>query len=112
MRLPVPTNRLVALTLAGALLTGVLAVGLTSPSLFPGTDPTGGEDTQPRVAADAPTPNADFTPAVQRSTGGEDHEYEEDEDDEDHEEWEEEDETDEEWEDEHENVDGPWDGRR
>lgn len=75
MRIPVPTNRLVAFTLVGAVLTGVVAVGLAVPGLFPATD---GDDTATdagttTVAADAPTPNPDFTPAVQQDAGYEEH---------------------------------------
>ena len=87
MRLPIPKNKLVAFTLAGALLTAVVAGGLAFP--IPGvTEPgntAGDSGTQstdaPQSAADAPTPNQDFTPAVQTQTGyeGEEHqEYEED----------------------------------
>ncbi|AXG10584.1 hypothetical protein [Haloplanus rubicundus] len=95
MRLPIPKTKLVAFTLAGALLTAVIAGGLAFP--IPGV--TGGDTgsdsgTQstgaPQSAADVPTPNQDFTPAVQTQTGyeGEEHEeYEEDDEDE-HEEYE------------------------
>ena len=106
MRLPIPKNRLVAFTLAGALLTAVIAGGLAFP--IPGVtapgDTAGDSGTQstgaPQSAADAPTPNQDFTPAVQTQTGyeGEEHEayedeheeYEDDEDEGEHEEREEE----------------------
>ena len=88
MRLPIPKNKLVAFTLAGALLTAVIAGGLAFP--IPGVtapgDTAGDSGTQstgaPQSAADAPTPNQDFTPAVQTQTGyeGEEHEeYDEDE---------------------------------
>jgi hypothetical protein len=78
MRLPIRKNRLVAFTLVGALLTAVIAGGLTFP--IPGvTGPggTGGDSgTQstgtPQSAADAPATNEDFTPAVQTQTGYED----------------------------------------
>lgn len=92
MRIPVPRNKLVAFTLIGALLTSVVAVGLAVPGLDSGgsTDSTGTSPTT-TVAADAPTPNPDFTPAVSRS-GADDHaeheeEWEDDEyeDDDDHE---------------------------
>jgi hypothetical protein len=91
MRLPVPTNRLVAFTLAGALLTAVLALALGAPvgGLGSPADPTG--DSTPanaQQAADAPTPNQHFTPAVQRESG---HDEEREEYDE-HEEHDEEDE--------------------
>ncbi|MGM0388840.1 hypothetical protein BDK88_2417 [Natrinema hispanicum] len=77
MRIPVPTNRLVALTLAGAVLTGVVALALAAPGLGLGVDSLT-DNENPTVASDAPTPNGDFTPAVQ-SGGGEheDDEYEE-----------------------------------
>jgi len=106
MRIPVPNNKLVAFTLAGALLTAVVAGGLALPGVglgqageqadSPGT-PT--PDAQQQVAADTPTPNENFTPAVQTQSGygDEEHEeYEEDEEDEDHEEEHEEEDEDEE----------------
>lgn len=75
MRIPIPTNRLVALTLLGALLTGVVSLGLTAPGLLPGSndvdDATGGNA---QVAADSPAPNPDFTPAVRTPAGYEEHE--------------------------------------
>lgn len=93
MRIPVPNNRLVAFTLAGALLTTVVAGGLAFPGVGLGqpadsvSDDTNGPQ---QVGADAPTPNQDFTPAVQTQSGyDEDHEeeYEEHEEEaEDHEE--------------------------
>lgn len=93
VRIPVPKNRLVALTLTGALLTTLVAGGLALPGLgfgqsaeTPG-DATGGGDDAGQLGADAPTPNENFTPAVQTKTGYEDHEdddheegYEDDED--------------------------------
>ncbi|GAB6862475.1 hypothetical protein ACFR97_16940 [Haloplanus litoreus] len=107
MRLPIPKNKLVAFTLAGALLTAVIAGGLAFP--IPGVtapgDTAGDSGTQstgaPQSAADAPTPNQDFTPAVQTQTGyeGEEHEaYEEDDEDE-HEEYEDDEDEHEEYED-------------
>jgi len=82
MRIPLPTNRLVAMTLAGALLTMVVAGGLAFPGLGLGSLSDGdiGVTTGDQQAAgDAPQPNESFTPAVQ--TGGEgesgDGEYEE-----------------------------------
>ncbi|WP_338742190.1 hypothetical protein [Haloplanus salilacus] len=83
MQLPVPNNKLVAFALAGALLTATVAGGLAisggdlaqageqadSPS-------TTASDTPQVVAADAPTPNRDFTPAVRTQSGYEDEEYE------------------------------------
>ena len=92
MRIPVPTNRLVSLTLAGAVLTSVVALALAAPGLGVGIDSLA-DDENPTVASDAPTPNEDFTPAVQ-SGGGEheDDEYDEHEEYEDeYEEYEEED---------------------
>ncbi|PAU81514.1 hypothetical protein CK500_14555 [Halorubrum salipaludis] len=106
MRIPVPNNRLVAFTLAGALLTTVVAGGLAFPGIGLGqpadsvSDDTNGAQ---QVGADAPTPNQDFTPAVQTQSGYDEdreEEYEEHEDGEsedneeeheDHEEYEEED---------------------
>lgn len=90
MRLPIPKNKLVAFTLAGALLTAVIGGGLAFP--IPGV--TGGDTgsdsgTQstgaPQAAADVPTPNQDFTPAVQTRTGYEGEEYEDDDEDEEYE---------------------------
>jgi len=81
MRIPVPRNRLVALTVLGMVLTGGLGLALASPSLLPGDD---GPPAQPNASsaslgADAPTPNPDFTPAVQsQPAGGDDHEEYED----------------------------------
>jgi hypothetical protein len=88
MRVPVPTNKLVAFTLIGAVLTGAIAVGLAFPDLGldRGSDVVSSDETSAGVvAADVPTPNPDFTPAVaQANGGGEEHrEYEEYEDDED-----------------------------
>ncbi|WP_434529931.1 hypothetical protein ACODNH_00420 (plasmid) [Haloarcula sp. NS06] len=88
MRLPVPNNRLVAFTLVGALLTTLVAGGLAFPGLGLGqlADPVSDDINGPQqVGADAPTPNQDFTPAVQTQSGyDEDHEeeYEEHEDEE------------------------------
>ena len=90
MQIPVPTNRLVSLTLAGAVLTSVVALALAAPGLGFGVDSLT-DNENPTVASDAPTPNEDFTPAVQ--SGGGEHESEEyeeeyedhDEDDEDEE---------------------------
>ena len=77
MRIPVPTNRLVSLTLAGAVLTGVVALALAAPGLGL-VDSTMTDDGSPAVASDAPTPNEDFTPAVQSGgDGGEHEDYEE-----------------------------------
>lgn len=90
MKNPIPTNRLVAFTLAGALLTGLVAAGLAfpvlgfaqptdSPSASPGDDITATQ----QVAEDAPAANQDFTPAVKTdSRDEEEHEEEEYEEDE------------------------------
>ncbi len=94
MRSPVPSNKLVAFTLAGALLTAIVAGGLAIPGgglaqageEIDSLDATGSDASQ-QVAADAPTPNQDFTPEVQTESGYEEHEeYEEDEEGEEHEE--------------------------
>ena len=99
MRLPIPKNKLVAFTLAGALLTAVIAGGLAFPIPGVTAGDTGSDSgTQstgaPQAAADAPTPNQDFTPAVQTQTGyeGEEHEEYKDEDEGEHEEYEHDDE--------------------
>lgn len=101
MRVPVPKNRLVALTLVGAVLTAAVAVGLALPGLGPAESPdrsTPAGGSRDAVAADAPTPNPNFTPAVdqrapsyeeereeyEHEDGGEE-EYEEHDDDEDEE---------------------------
>jgi hypothetical protein len=106
MHVPVPKNRLVAFTLVGGLLTAVVAGGLA----FPGVVGLG-DDTKPtddpaaqQVADSAPTPNENFTPAVQqqadsdeRTGDGEyEEEYEEEEEEEEYEEEEEEEEYEEE----------------
>ena len=121
MRIPLPTNRLVAMTLAGALLTMVVAGGLAFPglgltSLSDGD--TGITASDQQTAGDAPQPNENFTPAVQtggdgesgdgeyedeeggENGDGEDDEYEEEEDEEEdeEEEYEEEDEEEDEYE--------------
>ncbi|WP_123538409.1 hypothetical protein [Halosimplex salinum] len=111
MRVPVPTNKLVAFTLAGALLTAIVAGALAVPGgglsqAGERTDSAGTtvSNASQQVDADAPTPNQEFTPAVQTRSGyededheeeheaedGEDHEEDEDEEDEDHEDHEEE----------------------
>ena len=94
MRIPLPTNRLVAMTLAGALLTMVVAGGLAFPGLGLASLSDGdiGVTTGDQQAAgDAPQPNESFTPAVQtggngESGDGEYEEYEENEDDDEEEE--------------------------
>lgn len=87
MRLPIPNNRLVAFTLAGALLTALVAGGLAFPGLLGGSGPgdasDGGAPAASPQTTDVPTPNPDFTPAVQTQRGYEDeHEDEEHEADE------------------------------
>ncbi|CCQ32276.1 hypothetical protein HLRTI_002853 [Halorhabdus tiamatea SARL4B] len=91
MNIPIPNNRLVALTLAGALLTTVVAAALAVPGLglaSPGdsdTAPTGTNVSGQQVAADALTPNQDFSPAVQTQSSYEDGEHEAEEHEEDEE---------------------------
>ena len=88
MRLPLPRNRLVQLTLVGALLTTVVAAGLLVPGAFGDqSTPTDSRSDGPTLGPDAPTPNDQFAPAT--SGGGDDHdeyeeydEYEDDDDDE------------------------------
>ena len=96
MRVPVPNNKLVAFTLAGALLTTVVAGALALPGglgLADEEPETSASDAPQQVAADAPTPNQDFTPAVQTQSGYEDEEHEGyEEEDEGHEEEDEDDE--------------------
>jgi len=96
MRVPVPKNKLVAFTLVGALLTAGVAGALTLPGggLAQAGDQTDSPDStasdaSQQVGADAPTPNQDFTPAVQTQSGYEDEEHEEYEENDDHEEEEE-----------------------
>ena len=90
VRLPIPNDRLVALTIAGALATMVVAGALAVPGAVDGQDGavTGGGQ---QTAADAPTPNQQFTPAVQTESGGdydgeeyENEEYEDEAEDEAH----------------------------
>jgi hypothetical protein len=90
MRVPVPNNKLVAFTLAGALLTAIVAGALAIPGggltqSGEQADPAGttASDASQQVAGDAPTPNQDFTPAVQTQSGYEDEEHEEHEEHED-----------------------------
>lgn len=86
MRVPVPNNKLVAFALAGALLTAIVAGALAMPGIgltqSGEQDPAGttASDASQQLAADAPTPNQDFTPAVQTQSGYEDEEHEEHED--------------------------------
>ena len=97
MRVPVPKNKLVAFTLVGALLTvgvaGALALpgGLSQAGEQPDSPGTTASDASQQVGTDAPTPNQEFTPAVQSQSGYEGEEHDEYEDDE-HEEHEEEEE--------------------
>jgi|AntDeeMetageno51_2_1112566.scaffolds.fasta_scaffold00051_29 hypothetical protein len=79
MRIPVPTNRLVAFTLAGALLTMVVAAGLAVPGLGPGPAESPSDTSRTDLAPDAPQPNENFTPDVQTGSEYEDEEYEEEE---------------------------------
>ncbi|SFR66874.1 hypothetical protein SAMN04487947_3361 [Halogeometricum rufum] len=92
MRVPVPKNKLVAFTLVGALLTagvtGALALpggGLAQVGEQPDASGTTASDASQQTAA-TPTPNQDFTPAVQTQSGYEDEEHEEYEEDDEHEE--------------------------
>jgi len=105
MRVPVPENKLVAFTLVGALLTagvaGALALpggGLTQAGEQPDSPGSRASDASQQVASDAPTPNGDFTPAVQTQSGYEEEEHEEYEENGEHEE---EEEHDNEYEEEH-----------
>lgn len=87
MRIPVPNNRLVAFTLAGGLLTMLVATGLAFPGLVGLTESASeaaGTDTDAtqQVAADGPEPNQNFTPAVEEQSGYEE-EYDEHEEDDD-----------------------------
>jgi hypothetical protein len=92
MRVPVPKNKLVAFTLVGALLTAGVAGALALPGgglaqAGEQSDSAGStaSNTPQQVAADAPTPNQDFTPAVQTQSGYEDEEHEEYEENDEHE---------------------------
>ena len=98
MRVPVPKNKLVAFTLVGALLTagvaGALALpgsGLVQADEQPNSPDTAASDASQQAASDAPTPNEDFTPAVQTQSGYEDEEHEEYEEDDEDDEYEEDD---------------------
>ncbi|MEA5388104.1 hypothetical protein VB779_14380 [Haloarculaceae archaeon H-GB11] len=112
MRIPVPNNKLVAFTLAGALLTAIVAGALAIPI---GGSTQSGEQSAPsgtpvsdasqQVAADAPTPNQDFTPVVQTQSGYGEEEHEEDEEEHEEEEHDEDEEHDEEEHDEDEEHD-------
>lgn len=84
MQIPVPNNKLVAFTLAGALLTAIVAGALAVPG---GDISQGGEqadsggttasNASQQVGPDAPAPNQDFTPEVQDQSDYEEDEYEE-----------------------------------
>jgi len=89
VRIPIPNNKLVAFTLVGALLTagvaGLLAMpggGLAQSGEQTDSASTAPSDASQQVADDAPTPNQNFTPAVQTQSGYEDEEDEEYEEDE------------------------------
>jgi hypothetical protein len=102
MRSPLPSNRLVQLTLLGALLTATVTVGLAMPTTL-GSDTSAQTTTGETVDAGAPTPNQNFTPAMSDSSSGSvgEHEREEYEEEHEREEYEEEYER-EEYEEEHE----------
>ncbi|MFD1587226.1 hypothetical protein ACFR9U_09540 [Halorientalis brevis] len=92
MRNPLPTNRLVALTLVGALATAVVASALIVPGVIDTSADTSGA-TPTAAGSDAPQPNQNFTAAVSNGNdgrGGEYEAHEEEEEYEDHEEEEEE----------------------
>jgi hypothetical protein len=85
MQIPVPNNKLVAFTLAGAILTTIVAGALAIPSggLAQGGEQvdsggTAASNASQQVGPDAPEPNQDFTPEVQDQSGYEGDEYEED----------------------------------
>lgn len=68
MRTPLPRNRLVQLTLVGALLTTLVAGGLLAPGL--GTTQSDTADSTTNLGPDAPTPNENFTPAQSAAADG------------------------------------------
>jgi hypothetical protein len=105
MRSPLPSNRLVQLTLLGALLTATVTVGLAMPTTL-GSDTSAQTTTGETVDAGAPTPNQNFTPAMSDSSSGSvgEHEREEYEEEYEREEYEEEHER-EEYEEEHDDED-------
>lgn len=80
MRNPLPKNRLVLLTLAGATLTAAVAVGLAAPAFgigVSGEDVTNaGPSSSGTAGGAAPTPNDSFTPAVQTQNYSEHEEHE------------------------------------
>ncbi len=103
VRLPLPRNRLVQLTLVGAVLTTAVAAGLLAPGLF-GAEQKPDDQSTTELGPDAPTPNDNYTPQV--AGDGEDEEHEEygeyeddDEEDEEHDEYDDHDEDDDEYED-------------
>jgi hypothetical protein len=77
MNVPVPRNRLIALTVLGVVLTGLVSVTLASPTLLFGDAGDAQPENSNTLASDAPTPNESFTPAVQSQDGGGDSEEEE-----------------------------------
>jgi Skp family chaperone for outer membrane proteins len=88
MNVPVPNNRLIALTLVGGLLTAFVATGLAFPGALSGvtTDSiavTNGDSAT--LASDAPEPNESFTPAVKTDSAGEEYEDEDESEEEEHE---------------------------
>jgi hypothetical protein len=109
MKNPIPTNRLVAFTLAGAILTAAVAAGLAFPGLgftLP-TDTVNSAAEQDiasidQVAEDTPEVNQDFTPDVKTESAYEEEEHEDEyEEEEEHEdEYEEEEEHEDEYEEE------------
>lgn len=64
MRLPLPTNKLVLLTLGGAVLATGLSVALATPGILGGLSPESGD----ALPAGAPADDPNFTPAVQSAS--------------------------------------------
>jgi len=77
MRNPLPTNRLVALTLVGAIATAVVASALIVPGVIDTSADTSGGTPTAAASSDAPQPNQNFTAAVSNSNDGRGEEYEE-----------------------------------
>jgi len=77
MRNPLPTNRLVALTLVGAIATAVVASALIVPGVIDTSADTSGGTPPAAASSDAPQPNQNFTAAVSNNNDGRDGEYEE-----------------------------------
>lgn len=79
-RLPVPKNKILLFTLAGALLTSAVAVGLAYPELAGSTatetGPSSASGSETLDAADVPEPNRSFTPQVANRRYGEEEEHE------------------------------------